>query len=44
VGIVTDVDNETYALRPPHGPVNVWTVDSHEHLTIIVRREQRNVR
>jgi hypothetical protein len=39
-GIITDVENGEYVLRPLRGPVVVWRAPSDEHLTIMVPREK----
>ena len=37
-GIITDVENGEYVLRPLRGPVVLWRAPSDEHLTIVVPR------
>ncbi|MET9222209.1 hypothetical protein ABZX65_26055 [Streptomyces sp. NPDC003300] len=40
-GIVTDVRQGTYVLRPLHGTAPEWTANSDDQLTITVPREDR---
>lgn len=44
-GIVTDVRQGTYVLRPLHGSASEWTTDSDGQLTVTVPREdpQHNI-
>jgi hypothetical protein len=37
-GIITDVENGEYVLRPLRGPVVLWRTTSDEHLMIVVPR------
>lgn len=39
--VITDVVAGEYVLRPRSGPVDVWTVPSDEHLTIVIPREDQ---
>lgn len=40
-GIVTDVQNGTYVLRPLHTWWTTWTVPSADDLEIVLTREER---
>ncbi|AJE83851.1 regulatory protein [Streptomyces albus] len=40
-GIVTDMSDGTYVLRPVHGGGTWWTVSDPTHLEVTMTREQR---
>ncbi|MFI0939123.1 hypothetical protein [Streptomyces sp. NPDC021020] len=38
-GVITDIREGVYVLRPVRGPVSEWTAHSDEHLAVTTPRE-----